>query len=159
MVFGIPKDGSSGEMRTLIVEDKAKFYVELANDQSTRARGLMFRETLTECHGMWFDFSETKVVSMWMKDTAMSLDIFFINEDLVVEHIIENTLPVSLGLLKSEMPVRYALEVTSGAKNSYNIVVGDRIIISKNGYEGADMTYKYPYERSGSATCAPLKNK
>jgi len=144
MVFGIPKDGSSGEMRTLIVEDKAKFYVELANDQSTRARGLI---------------SDTKVVSMWMKDTAMSLDIFFINEDLVVEHIIENTLPFSLGLLKSEMPVRYALEVTSGAKNSYNIVVGDRIIISKNGYEGADMTYKYPYERSGSATCAPLKNK
>jgi len=159
MVFGIPKDGSSGEMRTLIVEDKAKFYVELANDPSTRARGLMFRESLTECHGMWFDFSDTKVVSMWMKDTAMSLDIFFINEDLVVEHIIENTLPFSLGLLKSEMPVRYALEVTSGAKNSYNIVVGDRIIISENGYEGADMTYKYPYERAGSATCAPLKNK
>ena len=157
MIFGIPKEGSSGEMRTLTVEDKAKFYVELANDQSTRARGLMFRESLTECHGMWFDFSDTKVVSMWMKDTAMSLDIFFINEDLVVEHIIENTLPFSLGLLKSEMPVRYALEVTSGAKNSYNIVVGDRIIITKNGYEGADMTYKYPYERSGSAMCAQLK--
>ena len=157
MIFGIPKEGSSGEMRTLTVEDKAKFYVELANDQSTRARGLMFRETLTECHGMWFDFSETKVVSMWMKDTAMSLDIFFVNEDLVIEHIIESTLPFSLALLKSEMPVRYALEVTSGAKNSYNIVVGDRIIISKNGHEGTAMTYKYPYERSGSAMCAQLK--
>ena len=157
MIFGIPKEGSSGEMRTLIVEDKAKFYVELANDQSTRARGLMFRETLTECHGMWFDFSETKVVSMWMKDTAMSLDIFFVNEDLVIEHIIESTLPFSLALLKSEMPVRYALEVTSGAKNSYNIVVGDRIIISKNGHEETDMTFKYSYERSGSAMCAQLK--
>ena len=157
LILGIPTEVSCREMRTLIVENKAKFYVELANDQSTRARGLMFRESLADCHGMWFDFSDTKMVSMWMKDTAMSLDIFFVSEDLIIEHIIESTLPFSSALLKSEMPVRYALEVTSGAKNSYNIVVGDRIIISKNGHEETDMTFKYSYERSGSAMCAQLK--
>ena len=94
LILSISTELSCREMRTLIVENKAKFYVELANDQSTRARGLMFRESLAECHGMWFDFSDTKVVSMWMKNTPMSLDIFFVRDVLITKLIIESALPL-----------------------------------------------------------------
>ena len=152
LIFGIPKESSCREMRTLIVENKALFNVELANDRSTRERGLMFRESLAECQGMWFDFADTKLVSMWMKNTAMSLDIVFVNEALVVERVIESTVPYSLALLKSEVPVRYVLELISGSINLYNISIGDRVILGK---EHGDNRYKH----SEGATCAQLKTK
>lgn len=153
LIFGIPKESSCREMRTLIVENKALFNVELANERSTREQGLMFRESLAECHGMWFDFVDTKLVSMWMKNTAMSLDIVFVNEALVVEHVIESTVPYSLALLRSEVPVRYALELISGSINLYNINIGDRVILGKERGNDRDNDYKY----SEGAICAQLK--
>lgn len=155
LILSLLSEVSCREMGTLIVENKALFNVELANERSTREQGLMFRESLAECHGMWFDFAETKLVSMWMKNTPMSLDIVFVNETLVVTHLIESTVPYSLALLKSEVPVRYALELASGVVHLYNISIGDRIIIGKERGNDRDKFYKY----SESAMCAQLKTK
>ncbi len=155
MTFGVSKDALCSEIRTLILGGKAAFYVEVASDRSARLRGLMHRESLARCHGMWFDFTDTRLVSLWMKNTAMSLDVIFISEEMVVEHIVENTVPFSLDLLESKVLVRYALEVPSGTSNSYNVSVGDHVIFDKDRKINiSDEQTSMPAE---NAVCALLK--
>src|SRR5688500_4578161 len=44
------------------------FTIEIADDVSERAKGLMFRETMADDHGMLFVFEQTQPVGFWMKD-------------------------------------------------------------------------------------------
>ena len=55
--------------------------VELALNDSERARGLMFREKLGPYDGMLFDFFQEAPVSFWMKNTLISLDMLFVTAD------------------------------------------------------------------------------
>jgi uncharacterized membrane protein (UPF0127 family) len=53
--------------------------VEVARTAKEQARGLMFRESLPENHGMLFIFSPPRHVAMWMKNTPIDLDAAFID--------------------------------------------------------------------------------
>ncbi len=55
--------------------------VELATTPEEQAQGLMFREHLADDAGMLFIFSEPKVLSFWMKNTLLPLDIIFFDAD------------------------------------------------------------------------------
>src|SRR5580765_1879847 len=63
-------ESSQGATRT-------DFVAELAATPRDRASGLMFRTELADNRGMLFDFKETRSVSMWMKNTPLSLDMIF----------------------------------------------------------------------------------
>jgi uncharacterized membrane protein (UPF0127 family) len=63
------------------------FAVRLADTTETRARGLMYVTALEPDHGMLFDFGETRMVGMWMKNTPLSLDMLFITADGVIAKI------------------------------------------------------------------------
>ena len=66
-----------------IVTDEARhdFMVELAATPEERSRGLMFRRSMPAEQGMLFDFERVQPVSMWMRNTYISLDMLFIAED------------------------------------------------------------------------------
>lgn len=51
--------------------------VEIADEPSERARGLMGRERLPEDEGMAFLFDEESTSAFWMKDTLIPLSIAF----------------------------------------------------------------------------------
>ena len=53
------------------------FKIELALDEDSRMKGLMYRTKLADGHGMLFDFGRTEPVYMWMKNTYISLDMIF----------------------------------------------------------------------------------
>ncbi|WP_047044853.1 DUF192 domain-containing protein [Vibrio mexicanus] len=103
--------------------------IEHARSAEERAIGLMNRQELCSQCGMLFDFNETRHVSMWMKNTLISLDMFYISEDMIVTEIFENTIPHSLEGLKSSQPVRYVLETNAGFAKQHNIQVGDRLVL------------------------------
>lgn len=100
--------------------------VELADDPTERARGLMFREALPADHGMLFDFGTTADVAFWMKNTPLSLDMIFIREDGEVVRVVPNTVPYSTTEIPSGAPVRFVLEVEAGTARRLGITAGTR---------------------------------
>jgi uncharacterized protein len=103
------------------------FSVELATNDAERARGLMFRKSLPEGHGMLFDFQTDQPVQFWMRNTYIPLDMIFIRGDGRVLNIAQNTTPLSDALVPSAGPVRAVLEVIAGTARKYHIAPGDRV--------------------------------
>lgn len=103
------------------------FTVEIARTDQERATGLMYRKELPEGRGMLFDFSPEQNVSMWMKNTFISLDMIFIGGDGRILRIAENTEPQSEKIISSGAPARAVLEVIGGTARKYGIQPGDRV--------------------------------
>jgi uncharacterized protein len=103
------------------------FDVELATNDAERERGLMFVKQLPEGQGMLFDFKSDQLVSFWMHNTYIPLDMIFIRSDGVIAHIAENAKPLSDALIPSEAPVRAVLEVIAGTAEKFGIKPGDRV--------------------------------
>ena len=104
-----------------------RFVVELADDDEERRVGLMHRTELAENAGMLFDFEETQPVSMWMKNTLISLDMAFIDKDGVIRRIAAETTPRSLESISSGVPVIAVLEVNGGLFERLGVEEGDRV--------------------------------
>jgi uncharacterized protein len=118
------------EQQTLEIASKTGvhvFSVELAVTDEERERGLMFRRSVPELTGMLFDFKRDQEVSMWMKNTYVSLDMIFIQSDGRIRRIAENTEKESLKIIPSGGPVRAVLEVAAGTARKLGIEPGDRI--------------------------------
>lgn len=98
--------------------------VYLATTPKALEKGLMFVRQLPAMHGMWFDFGQEQQVAMWMKNTYLSLDMLFFNEQKQLVHITERTTPQSLRVLPAPMPVRYVLEVNAGFVATHDLAVG-----------------------------------
>src|SRR5262245_50927393 len=65
--------------------------VEIANDDASRTRGLMYRTTLADGHGMLFVFPTNEVHDFWMKNTLIPLDMLWIGEDRRILGIADHT--------------------------------------------------------------------
>ena len=103
------------------------FSVELAKTEEQRRTGLMYRKELPEGRGMLFDFSPEQNVSMWMKNTYISLDMIFIGSDGRILRVAENTVPQSEKIIPSGGPAKGVLEVIAGTARKYGIKPGDRV--------------------------------
>jgi uncharacterized protein len=118
------------ELQTLEIASKTGvhvFSVELAVTDEERERGLMFRRSVPESTGMLFDFKRDQEVTMWMKNTYVSLDMIFIRSDGRIRRIAENTETESLKIIPSGGPVRAVLEVAAGTARKLGIEPGDRV--------------------------------
>jgi uncharacterized protein len=104
-----------------------KFQVELALNDSQRARGLMFREKLGPYEGMLFDFMQEQPVSFWMKNTLIPLDMLFIGADGTIRNIHANAVPRSTDAIPGEYPVRAVLEINGGSARLLGIKIGDKV--------------------------------
>lgn len=104
-----------------------RFTVEIADTPETQERGLMFRQRLPEDRGMLFDFGVPRPVSMWMKNTLISLDMIFIRSDGTVAGIAKKTTPQSLDVLGVSEPVKAVLEVAGGTADRIGLKPGDTV--------------------------------
>ena len=93
---------------------------EIADEQEEQRKGLMFREKLAEGEGMLFLWDKTQVITMWMKNTYIPLDMIFIHNGQV-KHVHENAVPHSLDIISSKHPVNAVLEVPAGYAKKHNI--------------------------------------
>jgi len=101
--------------------------VELAQDESKRQLGLMYRDKLAENQGMLFVFEGDEDRSFWMKNTVLSLDIIFVNGKNQIVTIHKNTTPYSEQSYASTKPAQYVVEVNAGYTDKHKISVGDHI--------------------------------
>ena len=102
--------------------------VEIAADEASRERGLMFRRSLAPDAGMLFEFDEDQPIALWMKNTYISLDMLFITADGHVINIVRGAKPESLDILRSDGPARAALELPAGAADRLGVAPGARVV-------------------------------
>lgn len=99
---------------------------ELAADNETRMRGLMFRKSLEPNQGMLFVFDETVRHCMWMKNTLIPLSVAFIAADGEIVNIADMK-PHDETTHCAIRPVPYALEMDRGWFASRGLKAGTRI--------------------------------
>ena len=107
---------------------QASLTVELAVSGPERERGLMFRDRMADDHGMLFDFGTERLVTMWMKNTVLPLDMIFADKDGVIRTIRRNAVPFSEDVITSGEPVRFTLEIKAGMADTLRIAPGDRLV-------------------------------
>jgi uncharacterized membrane protein (UPF0127 family) len=130
-----PQDRASGaadefSRSELVIETASgplRLDVEIAETQQQRSRGLMFRTSLEADSGMIFLYESPREITMWMKNTILSLDVVFIAEDGRITRIVANTTPMSEATISSRGPVRAVLELLAGAAQRLAIKPGDRV--------------------------------
>ena len=67
-----------------------------------------------------------------MKNTKVSLDIMFADENLQIVTIYKFTTPYSEASLPSYEAAKYVIEVSGGFSNRYDISEGDRIVFERS---------------------------
>lgn len=107
--------------------DGNKLLVEVANTESTRMSGLMFRSEMGSDNGMLFVFSDDKSRAFWMKNTLIPLSIAFMNEKGVIENTLEMP-PQTEQTFMSAGPAKYALEMNAGWYTKHGIKPGDMVL-------------------------------
>jgi uncharacterized protein len=120
----------AAEVQALEISSKTgvhNFMVEMAVTPDEQATGLMHRKELPEGRGMLFKYERDQEISMWMKNTYVSLDMIFIRADGRIHRIAENTEPLSTRIVSSGGPVRAVLEVVAGTARKLGIAPGDRV--------------------------------
>ena len=108
-------------------EPFATVAVEIADNDSSRTRGLMQRSTLDDGTGMLFIFPATDYQSFWMANTQVSLDIIFVASDSTVVDIHKYTRPLSSDNVGGSQLSRFVVELPAGYADTYGIVEGDRV--------------------------------
>jgi len=134
--LGMPQPTSADQAMRLPVDPapliaqtaagERSFRIEIADDQSERSAGLMFRDAMEDDHGMLFVFPETKILGFWMKNTPMPLDLVFIGDDGKVKDIMPGE-PFSEALIAPGAPSRFVLELKRGTAEKTGIKDGDLV--------------------------------
>lgn len=121
--------GDSVEFSHGIIKlDDVLLDVQIADDDSSRMRGLMFQEQLSFDEGMLFIFDKSDLYSIWMPNMKFYLDVIWFDSEGHVVHIEENVQPCQTALEIQTCPdispngdSLYILEVTSGFVDKFNI--------------------------------------
>lgn len=122
------------EVTVIGAERTYPLQVEIADDPSERARGLMERDSLPADAGMLFVYprEQSPAASFWMYRTRIPLDIAFLGDDGEIRAIL--TMPPCASEDATEcpsypagVPYRVALEVNAGYFAEHDVEVGDRI--------------------------------
>ncbi len=102
--------------------------VEIAADEASRARGLMFRRSLEPDHGMLFVFPTTEEHSFWMHNTPIALDMIFLDETRATIGVVANAAPRTDTPRTVGKPSRYVVEVAGGEAAAHAVGPGTRAV-------------------------------
>ena len=91
-----------------------RFRVELASTPRERNVGLMFREHLDDDAGMLFLFEREQLLTFWMKNTYIPLDMLFIDARHQIVGIVEDAAPQTTTSRGVPGDSQYVLELNAG---------------------------------------------
>lgn len=106
------------------------FEIEIAADDASRERGLMFRDSMPADHGMLFLFEHPAVQTFWMKNTHIPLDILYFDKNYQLVSMSERTPPCHSASndcpqYPSVGPAQYVLELNAGTAGKLGVKQGD----------------------------------
>ena len=99
--------------------------IEIVEDTYYRTMGLMHRRSMDANRGMLFIFDHPDILSFWMKNTYIPLDLVYVNSAYQVVKICENTTPLTEEHYLSERPALYCVEVNAFFCREHGIQEGD----------------------------------
>ena len=103
------------------------FRVEVARTPAQQAQGLMFRRSMGPDEGMLFPYAQPQILSFWMRNTVLSLDLVFIGPDRRVVNVAADAVPYSEASIVSDAPAIAVLELNAGRARELGIVAGNRV--------------------------------
>lgn len=126
---GFPQDKLS------IVHEQATHALQIwvADTPERQQQGLMFLTELPPGYGMLFPLDTPRVMTMWMKNTYVSLDMLFIGTDGRIVRIAANTEPLSTNIISSGSVIGGVLEIRAGESKRLGLKEGDRVVHSSFG--------------------------
>ena len=112
-----------------IVSDTAthEFMVEVASEPEQLTRGMMYRDEVPVKTGMLFEYDNQSILSIWMKNTSVSLDIIFVRKNGKILKIEHSATPYSLRSISSEATAAAVLELGGGQALELGIMPGDLV--------------------------------
>tara|TARA_B110000438_G_scaffold277310_1_gene299826 strand:- start:55 stop:465 length:411 start_codon:yes stop_codon:yes gene_type:complete len=105
------------------------YYLEEAETYQEKKRGLMYRDFLPENGGMLFVYDKPKIISMWMINTFVSLDIIWLDEFFKITHLISNPKLNSREILFSPLLSQYVLELPLGVISERQLTINQTLKI------------------------------
>ena len=106
---------------------EAVFQVEVADTPAKRELGLQYRKELAPDRGMIFLFPAPSLLSFWMKNTPLPLDMIFIGSDRKIAGIVEQTVPFSLESRSVPAASQFVLEINGGLSKRFGIRAGNPV--------------------------------
>jgi uncharacterized membrane protein (UPF0127 family) len=105
---------------------------ELAGPAWKKMKGLMFRASLGDGHGLLMPFERDRRHEIWMLFMRFPIDIIFIGEDKRVVDIKHSARPLGWSpatwrIYRPERPCRYVLETKAGLAKAAGTEAGDRL--------------------------------
>ncbi len=112
-----------------LVSDTGRHIItaEIADTPSAMATGLMFRRSLGADEGMLFIYQRPQNITMWMKNTYISLDMIFADASGRIIRIARDTEPFSTRIIESGGLAKVVLEVPAGTARRLRLKPGDRL--------------------------------
>ncbi len=135
IIFFFEKGGDPNVDRPYVDIGGEIIFLEIADTDFARAKGLSERESLEENEGMLFLFSEKGRYGFWMKDVRFPIDIVWLDGDGVVW--IEKNVPPEIGIPDHRLSV-YApdndadkvLEIRAGKADETGLKIGDHVTLN-----------------------------
>ena len=118
---------------SLVIGTKATYTAYVADTPDTVRVGLMntTEAELPTDRGMIFVFEQEQLLSFWMRNTIIPLDIAYIRSDATIVQTYTMTALDESGY-PSIQAARYALELRAGQLAQHGIQAGDKVVLPPN---------------------------
>jgi uncharacterized membrane protein (UPF0127 family) len=103
--------------------------VELARDDASRERGLMFRSSLPESRGMLFSWQDERERNFWMHNTCIPLDMLYVTKEGIIAGILEQVPTLNDAPRGIKCPVAHVLELNAGWARAHGVAPGMKLKI------------------------------
>jgi uncharacterized membrane protein (UPF0127 family) len=101
--------------------------VEVVSSDHDTMRGLMYRKSMPEEHGMLFHLRAREDHQFWMHNTCIPLDLLYIDDDGLIVGIAENAPTLSDDTVSVGCPSRYVLEMNAGWTRRHGVKAGQKV--------------------------------
>jgi uncharacterized membrane protein (UPF0127 family) len=110
-------------------EAKVRIDAEIARTEHEVTRGLMYRTSMPEYRGMLFRMPRREEQIFWMRNTCISLDMLFLDDDGTIVGILENVPILNEAQRTVHKPSRYVLELNGGFSKAHGLRAGMKAVL------------------------------
>lgn len=128
-MFAMYKSKITDQSSYVEFSNGTKLHTWIAQSQESKAKWLMYVESMPMDQGMIFVYDAERVANFWMKNTIMPLDMIFVWSDMEIKTIHTWAVPMDESFKSSVVPIKYVIETNSWYVDQYGITTGMSIKI------------------------------